>query len=103
MPKKKKQEKLEKPEKPKKSETKKPKKIKFPAARIKKIMQKDERIGKISNFAPIVLGKATELFLIDFVKSAIKNHKLDFDDMGNLVESGGRFGFLKRVEKDEDC
>ncbi|KAH9024540.1 hypothetical protein EDB84DRAFT_1564383 [Lactarius hengduanensis] len=36
---------------------------KFPVARIKKIMQKDEEVGKVAQATPIVISKALELFL----------------------------------------
>lgn len=37
----------------------------FPAARIKKIMQADEDVGKIANAVPLLMSKALELFLQD--------------------------------------
>ncbi|KAI5433420.1 hypothetical protein KIW84_020628 [Lathyrus oleraceus] len=37
----------------------------FPAARIKKIMQADEDIGKIAMAVPLLVSKALELFLQD--------------------------------------
>ncbi|PWN20380.1 histone-fold-containing protein, partial [Microstroma glucosiphilum] len=42
---------------------------KFPVARIKKIMQADEDIGKVAQATPVVISKALELFLVDLVKS----------------------------------
>ncbi|GMP60970.1 hypothetical protein CsSME_00023624 [Camellia sinensis var. sinensis] len=37
----------------------------FPAARIKKIMQADEDVGKIAMAVPVLVSKALELFLQD--------------------------------------
>ncbi|PSR86734.1 Dr1-associated corepressor like [Actinidia chinensis var. chinensis] len=37
----------------------------FPAARIKKIMQADEEVGKIAMAVPLLVSKALELFLQD--------------------------------------
>ncbi|KAL9451201.1 hypothetical protein AB3S75_012870 [Citrus x aurantiifolia] len=37
----------------------------FPAARIKKIMQADEDVGKIALAVPVLVSKALELFLQD--------------------------------------
>lgn len=37
----------------------------FPAARIKKIMQADEEVGKIAMATPVLISKALELFLQD--------------------------------------
>ncbi|THH08287.1 hypothetical protein EW145_g2819 [Phellinidium pouzarii] len=39
------------------------KQTKFPVARIKKIMQKDEEVGKVAQATPVVISKALELFL----------------------------------------
>ncbi|KAJ9100011.1 hypothetical protein QFC19_005829 [Naganishia cerealis] len=40
---------------------------KFPTARIKKIMQEDEEIGKVAQGTPIVISRALELFLKDII------------------------------------
>ncbi|KAI9734561.1 MAG: hypothetical protein M1834_002162 [Cirrosporium novae-zelandiae] len=46
-------------------------KTKFPVARIKRIMQADEEVGKVSQVTPIAVSKALELFMISLVtKSA---------------------------------
>jgi len=37
----------------------------FPASRIKKIMQADEDIGKIAQAVPLLVSKSLELFLQD--------------------------------------
>lgn len=37
----------------------------FPAARIKKIMQADEDVGKIAMAVPVLVSKALEMFLQD--------------------------------------
>lgn len=42
---------------------------KFPVARIKKIMQADEDIGKVAQATPVVISKALELFLADIVNA----------------------------------
>ncbi|MFS7988282.1 putative transcription factor Hap3/NF-YB family [Helianthus anomalus] len=39
----------------------------FPAVRIKKIMQTDEDVGKIAMAVPVLVSKALELFLQDLV------------------------------------
>jgi len=43
---------------------------KFPVARIKRIMQADEEIGKVSQVTPIAVSKALELFMINLVEGA---------------------------------
>lgn len=39
----------------------------FPAARIKKLMQLDEDIGKVAQATPVVVGRALELFMAQLV------------------------------------
>ncbi|EHY66809.1 Dr1-associated corepressor [Nematocida ausubeli] len=51
------------------AEARKKAKCRFPIARIKKIMQIDDEIGKVSTFAPIVISHAIELFLISLLKA----------------------------------
>ncbi|GEQ72285.1 hypothetical protein JCM33374_g5972 [Metschnikowia sp. JCM 33374] len=43
----------------------------FPAARIKKIMQSDEDIGKVAQATPVVVGRALEIFMANLVEAAI--------------------------------
>jgi len=45
---------------------------KFPVARIKKIMQKDDEVGKVAQATPVVISKALELFLSNVVEEAYK-------------------------------
>ncbi|KAF1808583.1 DNA polymerase epsilon subunit C, partial [Eremomyces bilateralis CBS 781.70] len=42
-------------------------KTKFPVARIKRIMQADEDVGKVSQVVPPAVAKALELFMIALV------------------------------------
>eukprot|EP00698_Gefionella_okellyi_P023858 TRINITY_DN8269_c0_g1_i1.p1 TRINITY_DN8269_c0_g1~~TRINITY_DN8269_c0_g1_i1.p1 ORF type:complete len:191 (-),score=46.28 TRINITY_DN8269_c0_g1_i1:60-632(-) len=42
----------------------------FPQARIKKIMQTDEEVGKIASLTTVVMSAAIEIFLEDFVQQA---------------------------------
>jgi len=46
------------------------KQTKFPVARIKKIMQKDEEVGKVAQATPVVISKALELFLQHVVEAS---------------------------------
>ncbi|CAN3373905.1 hypothetical protein DIURU_005591 [Diutina rugosa] len=43
----------------------------FPAARIKKIMQSDDDIGKVAQATPIIVGRALEIFMANLVECAI--------------------------------
>jgi len=47
-------------------------KTRFPMARIKKIMQTDEDVGKISQATPILISKAVELFMQDLILNSVK-------------------------------
>lgn len=43
----------------------------FPAARIKKIMQLDDDIGKVAQVTPVIVGRALEIFMANLVECAI--------------------------------
>ncbi|KAF2278017.1 histone-fold-containing protein [Westerdykella ornata] len=42
----------------------------FPVARIKRIMQADDDVGKVAQVTPVVVSKALELFMISLVTKA---------------------------------
>ncbi|KAI9799052.1 MAG: hypothetical protein M1833_004246 [Piccolia ochrophora] len=50
-------------------------KTKFPVARIKRIMQADEDVGKVAQVTPVVVSKALELFMISLVTKAADEAK----------------------------
>lgn len=88
-----------------------PVKTKFPTARIKRIMQADEEVGKVAQQTPIAVGKALELFMVALVtKSADvareKNSKrVSAQMLKQVVESDDQWDFLReivgRVENEE--
>ncbi|GAA6007962.1 hypothetical protein JCM10207_006981 [Rhodosporidiobolus poonsookiae] len=45
----------------------------FPLARIKKMIQADEDVGKVAQATPIVVSKALELFLGTLVQACVKD------------------------------
>ncbi|GAB7353539.1 hypothetical protein MBLNU459_g3977t2 [Dothideomycetes sp. NU459] len=45
-------------------------KTKFPTARIKRIMQADEDVGKVAQVTPVVVAKALELFMIRLISAS---------------------------------
>ncbi|KAG0636297.1 histone-fold-containing protein [Tuber brumale] len=45
-------------------------KTKFPVARIKRIMQADEDVGKVAQVTPVVVSKALELFMVSLCDKA---------------------------------
>jgi len=98
-------------------------KTKFPVARIKRIMQADEEVGKVAQVTPVAVSKALELFMISLVtkstalarngnskritaqhlKKAIEaDEQFDFlnDIVGKVVEGPDAGG--KRVKEDDD-
>lgn len=85
-----------------------PVKTKFPTARIKRIMQADEEVGKVSQQTPIAVGKALELFMVNLVsKSAdiarAKNSKrVTAQMLKQVVESDDQWDFLRDIVKKID-
>ncbi|KAK3368225.1 hypothetical protein B0H63DRAFT_72994 [Podospora didyma] len=88
-----------------------PVKTKFPTARIKRIMQADEEVGKVAQQTPIAVGKALEMFMVALVtKSADvareKNSKrVSAQMLKQVVETDEQWDFLRdivsRVENEE--
>ncbi|KAK4114346.1 histone-fold-containing protein, partial [Canariomyces notabilis] len=78
-------------------------KTKFPTARIKRIMQADEEVGKVAQQTPIAVGKALELFMVALVtKSAEvarqKNSKrVSAQMLKQVVESDDQWDFLRDI------
>ncbi|EPS38204.1 hypothetical protein H072_7900 [Dactylellina haptotyla CBS 200.50] len=51
-------------------------KTKFPVARIKRIMQADEDVGKVAQVTPVIVSKALELFMVSLVTKAAEQAKV---------------------------
>jgi len=79
------------------------KQTKFPVARIKKIMQKDEEVGKVAQATPVVISKALELFLSMIVQEASKvtlgrgAKKVEAYHLKHAVETTEMLDFLKEI------
>ncbi|TFK66079.1 histone-fold-containing protein [Pluteus cervinus] len=79
------------------------KQTKFPVARIKKIMQKDEEVGKVAQATPIVISKALELFLALIIEQASKvttdrgSKKVEAYHLKHAVETTEMLDFLKEI------
>ncbi|ODV67116.1 histone-fold-containing protein [Hyphopichia burtonii NRRL Y-1933] len=75
----------------------------FPAARIKKIMQSDEDIGKVAQATPVVVGRALEIFMANLVEASIieakKNgvKRIGASHIRSAVENTEQFDFLVDV------
>ncbi|KAF9442118.1 histone-fold-containing protein, partial [Macrolepiota fuliginosa MF-IS2] len=79
------------------------KQTKFPVARIKKIMQKDEEVGKVAQATPIVISKALELFLGLLIDEASKvttergSKKVEAYHLKHAVDTTEMLDFLKEI------
>lgn len=75
----------------------------FPAARIKKIMQSDEDIGKVAQATPVVVGRALEIFMANLVEAGIIEAKkagvrrISAQHIRTAVENTEQFDFLVDV------
>jgi len=75
-------------------------------ARIKKIMQSDEEVGKVSKFAPVLISKSLELFLQDLltqsaaVTQAKHGKTVTAAHIKQCVMSTAAFDFLTDIVKD---
>lgn len=76
---------------------------KFPVARIKKIMQKDEEVGKVAQATPVVISKALELFLQLVVDEASRvtasrgSKKVEAYHLKHAIETTEMLDFLKEL------
>ncbi|XP_030386917.1 uncharacterized protein LOC115633625 [Scaptodrosophila lebanonensis] len=77
----------------------------FPATRIKKIMQSDEEIGKVASAVPVIISRTLELFVESLLTKTLRithsrNAKtLSTSHMKQCIMSEQRFDFLKELVK----
>ncbi|XP_013117998.1 dr1-associated corepressor homolog isoform X2 [Stomoxys calcitrans] len=75
----------------------------FPAGRIKKIMQSDEEVGKVAQAVPIIISRTLELFVESLLTKTLKitnsrNAKtLSTSHMKQCIMSEQRFDFLREL------
>ncbi|KAK6081953.1 DNA polymerase epsilon subunit C [Seiridium cupressi] len=80
-----------------------PVRTKFPTARIKRIMQADEEVGKVAQQTPIAVGKALELFMVQIVtKSADvakdkSSKRITAQMLKQAVEGNQQWDFLQDI------
>ncbi|ORY69869.1 histone-fold-containing protein, partial [Pseudomassariella vexata] len=80
-----------------------PVKTKFPTARIKRIMQADEEVGKVAQQTPIAVGKALELFMVQIVEKSAevakdKNSKrITAPMLKQAIDSNPQWDFLQEI------
>ena len=87
-------------------------KTKFPTARIKRIMQADEEVGKVAQQTPIAVGKALELFMIQLVSRSAEiakdkgSKRVTAAMLKQVVEADEQWDFLRdivaRVENEKE-
>ncbi|KAI1788603.1 histone-fold-containing protein [Ganoderma leucocontextum] len=79
------------------------KSTKFPVARIKRIMQKDEEVGKVAQATPVVISKALELFLAMIVEEASNvtvergSKRVEAYHLKHAIETVDMLDFLKEI------
>ncbi|GAO14091.1 hypothetical protein UVI_02038170 [Ustilaginoidea virens] len=89
-----------------------PVRTKFPTARIKRIMQADEEVGKVAQQTPIAVGKALELFMIQMVTKSAEvaqekgSKRVTASMLKQVVETDDQWDFLRdivsRVENEKE-
>jgi len=78
-------------------------KTKFPVARIKRIMQADEDVGKVAQVTPTAVSKALELFMISVVTKAAAEAKargskrVTASHLKQAVEKDEQLDFLAEI------
>jgi len=76
---------------------------KFPTARIKRIMQADEEVGKVAQVTPPAVNKALELFMIALVTGAAEKAKekggkrITAQHLKQVVLGDEQFDFLAEI------
>ncbi|KAF1830905.1 DNA polymerase epsilon subunit C [Decorospora gaudefroyi] len=75
----------------------------FPVARIKRIMQADDDVGKVAQVTPVVVSKALELFMISLVTKAAAEAKSRSSKrvasihLKQAIAKTDRFDFLNEI------
>ncbi|KAG8988441.1 hypothetical protein FRB94_000697 [Tulasnella sp. JGI-2019a] len=79
------------------------KQTKFPVARIKKIMQKDEEVGKVALATPVLISKGLELFMATIVEEMSKvtlergAKRVEVWHLKAAIERTEKLDFLKEI------
>ncbi|KAI1333805.1 hypothetical protein F5Y15DRAFT_325930 [Xylariaceae sp. FL0016] len=80
-----------------------PVKTKFPTARIKRIMQADEEVGKVAQQTPIAVGKALELFMVQLVTKSAEvakernSKRITAPMLKQAIDSANEWDFLQDI------
>jgi len=80
-----------------------PVRTKFPTARIKRIMQADEEVGKVAQQTPIAVGKALEMFMTQLVTKSAEvakekgSKRVTAQMLKTVVEADDQWDFLREI------
>lgn len=80
-----------------------PVRTRFPTARIKRIMQADEEVGKVAQQTPIAVGKALELFMMQLVLKSAEvakdkgSKRVTAPMLKQVVETDEQWDFLREI------
>lgn len=91
------------PKSPSRTSKKKKYNARFPPARIKKIMQTDEEVGKVAAAVPVIISRALEMFIESLItetsKTTIaKNAKtLSASHIKQTIQANKQFDFLRDI------
>lgn len=75
----------------------------FPSARVKKLLQSDEDIGKVAQATPLVVGRAVELFMSALVEKTVEeasqghSKKITVAMLKKVIEDNEEFDFVLDV------
>ncbi|KAJ3365553.1 hypothetical protein GGF31_008518 [Allomyces arbusculus] len=79
---------------------------KFPVARIKKIMQLDEDVGKVAQATPVLISKALELFMQALIDESVAQtraaggKRVHAGHMKQAILTTDQFDFLRETVQD---
>ncbi|ODN92809.1 hypothetical protein L198_05605 [Cryptococcus wingfieldii CBS 7118] len=75
----------------------------FPAARIKRIMQLDEEVGKLASATPVMISKSLECFIQVLLDESCKevtasgSRKLTAGHLKSMINTNPNFDFLREI------
>jgi hypothetical protein len=75
----------------------------FPSARVKKLLQSDEDVGKVAQATPLVVGRAVELFMCALVEKALMesanshSKKIGVQTLKKVIDENEEFDFIADV------
>ncbi|WUR02194.1 dr1-associated corepressor [Vairimorpha necatrix] len=80
----------------------------FPAARLKKIMQSNEEVGKMGVSVPFITSKALEMFIEEIVKltykelESTKGNRITVEHIRKVIKDNPKYEFLSNVTSEQE-